>query len=77
MPGVSISAPRVVLGLPLALVVVWGPAPIPVVVSTNMHGDVVGRMLRSSDTTSAELVNAVEVTGKSPDAAGQFNEPVW
>ncbi|QES47778.1 ABC transporter substrate-binding protein [Streptomyces venezuelae] len=132
--GASPRAPTVVLGLSLALVCTWGgpssatPAPIPVVASTNVYGDVVrqigggrvgvvsiisdpaqdphsyeagprnqlalsrakvviengggydefvGRMLRSSDNSSAEVINAVQVSGKAPDDAGEFNEHVW
>lgn len=41
------------------------------------YDDFVGRMLRSSGNSSAQVVNAVEVSGKSPDAAGEFNEHVW
>lgn len=37
----------------------------------------VGRMLRTAGNSSAEVIEAVEVSGKSPDAAGEFNEHVW
>ncbi|MGW0465113.1 metal ABC transporter solute-binding protein, Zn/Mn family [Streptomyces sp. NPDC003027] len=41
------------------------------------YDDFVGRMLRGSGNSSAQVVNAVQVSGKSPDAAGEFNEHVW
>lgn len=136
MRGVSISPPRVLLlGASVALMCAWtpgpvsaAPAPIPVVASTNVYGDVVeriggdrvsvvsiindpaqdphsyeantrtqlelsrarvvvengggydgfvGTMLRSTDNASAEVINAVQVSGKSPGDGGEFNEHVW
>ncbi|MFG2879440.1 metal ABC transporter solute-binding protein, Zn/Mn family [Streptomyces sp. NPDC048337] len=41
------------------------------------YGEFVGRMLRSSDNSSAELIDAVQVSGREPDATGEFNEYVW
>ncbi|MEU9997094.1 zinc ABC transporter substrate-binding protein [Streptomyces sp. NPDC050848] len=41
------------------------------------YDDFVRRMLRGADNSSAQVVNAVEVSGKTPDAAGEFNEHVW
>ncbi|MEW2368043.1 zinc ABC transporter substrate-binding protein [Streptomyces sp. NPDC006656] len=41
------------------------------------YDEFVGRMLRSAKNTSADVVDAVEVSGKKPDAAGEFNEHVW
>ncbi|MEU3299657.1 zinc ABC transporter substrate-binding protein [Streptomyces sp. NPDC006678] len=41
------------------------------------YDDFVHRMLRSADNSSAEVVNAVEVSGKKPDTSGEFNEHVW
>ncbi|MET9323341.1 zinc ABC transporter substrate-binding protein [Streptomyces sp. NPDC003038] len=41
------------------------------------YDEFVGRMLRSAGNSSAEVIDAVEVSGKTPDAAGEFNEHVW
>ncbi|MEU6880312.1 zinc ABC transporter substrate-binding protein [Streptomyces sp. NPDC046712] len=41
------------------------------------YDDFVRRMLRGADNSLAQVVNAVEVSGKAPDAAGEFNEHVW
>lgn len=41
------------------------------------YDDFVHRMLRGSGNSSAEVVNAVEVSGKQPGSAGEFNEHVW
>ncbi|WP_282697501.1 zinc ABC transporter substrate-binding protein [Streptomyces sp. CC208A] len=41
------------------------------------YDDFVGRMLRSSDNSSAQVISAVEVSGKEPDDGGEFNEHVW
>lgn len=41
------------------------------------YDEFVGRMLRSAKNTSADVIDAVEVSGKKPDAAGEFNEHVW
>lgn len=41
------------------------------------YDEFISRMLRSGKNTSAEVIDAVEVSGKTPDAAGEFNEHVW
>ncbi|MGW7088965.1 metal ABC transporter substrate-binding protein [Streptomyces sp. NPDC054871] len=41
------------------------------------YDDFVERMLRSSDNSSADVINAVDVSGKSPDSDGELNEHVW
>jgi zinc/manganese transport system substrate-binding protein len=41
------------------------------------YDDFVGEMLRGTKNSSAEVVNAVEVSGKAPDDGGEFNEHVW
>ncbi|MEU2491246.1 zinc ABC transporter substrate-binding protein [Streptomyces sp. NPDC007883] len=41
------------------------------------YDDFVQRMLRSSDNSSVEVIDAVEVSGKQPDADRGFNEHVW
>ncbi|MFD7321693.1 metal ABC transporter solute-binding protein, Zn/Mn family [Streptomyces sp. NPDC059875] len=41
------------------------------------YDDFVGRMLRSAENSSADVIDVVEVSGKSPDAAGEFNEHLW
>ncbi|WP_234323312.1 metal ABC transporter solute-binding protein, Zn/Mn family [Streptomyces bikiniensis] len=41
------------------------------------YDDFVGTMLRGTDNTSAEVINAVQVSGKSPGADGELNEHVW
>ncbi|MFJ3921496.1 metal ABC transporter solute-binding protein, Zn/Mn family [Streptomyces sp. NPDC090022] len=41
------------------------------------YDEFVDRMLRSSDNSSAEVINAVQVSGKAPAGAGEFNEHVW
>ncbi|WP_175412546.1 metal ABC transporter solute-binding protein, Zn/Mn family [Streptomyces sp. TRM64462] len=41
------------------------------------YDDFVGQMLRGARNSSAEVVNAVEVSGKAPDDGGEFNEHVW
>ncbi|MFI1354148.1 metal ABC transporter solute-binding protein, Zn/Mn family [Streptomyces sp. NPDC020898] len=40
------------------------------------YDDFVDRMLKSSD-SSAEVINAVEVSGKTAPAGGELNEHVW
>ncbi|WKV71404.1 zinc ABC transporter substrate-binding protein [Streptomyces sp. PCS3-D2] len=41
------------------------------------YDEFVGRMLRSSDNSSAEVIDAVKVSGMEPNVAGEFNEHVW
>ncbi|MEU0190655.1 zinc ABC transporter substrate-binding protein [Streptomyces afghaniensis] len=41
------------------------------------YDDFIDRMLKSSDNSSAEVVNAVEVSGKTAPAGGELNEHVW
>ncbi|MCJ1680410.1 zinc ABC transporter substrate-binding protein [Streptomyces sp. APSN-46.1] len=41
------------------------------------YDEFISRMLRSAKNTSAEVIDAVEVSGKTPNAAGEFNEHVW
>ncbi|MBG0857399.1 zinc ABC transporter substrate-binding protein [Streptomyces spinoverrucosus] len=41
------------------------------------YDDFIGRMLKSSDNSSAEVINAVEVSGKTAPAGGELNEHVW
>ncbi|MFD7626028.1 metal ABC transporter solute-binding protein, Zn/Mn family [Streptomyces sp. NPDC059851] len=41
------------------------------------YDEFVGRMLRSSDNSSAEVIDAVQVSGKEANDAGEFNEHVW
>ncbi|MER7661549.1 zinc ABC transporter substrate-binding protein [Streptomyces sp. NPDC096193] len=41
------------------------------------YDDFVGRMLRGSGNSSAEVVDAVDASGKRPAADGAFNEHVW
>ncbi|MFJ8467295.1 metal ABC transporter solute-binding protein, Zn/Mn family [Streptomyces swartbergensis] len=41
------------------------------------YDDFVSRMLKGSDNSSAEVVNAVEVSGKTAPAGGELNEHVW
>lgn len=41
------------------------------------YDDFMGRMLRSAKNSSANVINAVEVSGKAPAAGGEFNEHVW
>lgn len=41
------------------------------------YDDFVGKMLRSAKNSSADVINAVEVSGKTPAAGGEFNEHVW
>ncbi|WP_282697268.1 zinc ABC transporter substrate-binding protein [Streptomyces sp. CC208A] len=41
------------------------------------YDDFVGRMLRSADNSSAQVISAVQVSGKEPGKDGEFNEHVW
>ncbi|MET9358663.1 zinc ABC transporter substrate-binding protein [Streptomyces sp. NPDC006617] len=41
------------------------------------YDDFVERMLKSGDNTSAQKINAVEVSGKQAPAGGELNEHVW
>jgi zinc/manganese transport system substrate-binding protein len=41
------------------------------------YDDFVDRMLKSSDNSSAEVINAVKVSGKTTPAGGELNEHVW
>ncbi|MFI9201114.1 metal ABC transporter solute-binding protein, Zn/Mn family [Streptomyces sp. NPDC053048] len=41
------------------------------------YDDFIGRMLRSSGNSSAVVVNAVEVAGRTAPAGGELNEHVW
>ncbi|MFG2557089.1 metal ABC transporter solute-binding protein, Zn/Mn family [Streptomyces sp. NPDC048581] len=41
------------------------------------YDDFIDRMLKNSDNSSAELINAVKVSGKSAPAGGELNEHVW
>ncbi|MEU2391336.1 zinc ABC transporter substrate-binding protein [Streptomyces sp. NPDC007369] len=41
------------------------------------YDDFVGHMLGSSDNASAEVINAVQVSGKTRDGVKEFNEHVW
>ncbi|MGR4880289.1 metal ABC transporter solute-binding protein, Zn/Mn family [Streptomyces sp. LARHCF249] len=41
------------------------------------YDDFVGRMLRGSGNTSADVVNVVDVSGKAAPAGGELNEHVW
>ncbi|MER7406399.1 zinc ABC transporter substrate-binding protein [Streptomyces sp. NPDC000070] len=41
------------------------------------YDDFIDRMLKSSDNSSAEVVNAVEVSGKTAPAGEELNEHVW
>jgi zinc/manganese transport system substrate-binding protein len=41
------------------------------------YDDFIGRMLRSAENASADVIDAVEVSGKAPAAGGEFNEHVW
>ncbi|MFI1023305.1 metal ABC transporter solute-binding protein, Zn/Mn family [Streptomyces olivaceus] len=41
------------------------------------YDDFVDRMLKSGDNTSAQKINAVEVSGKQTPAGGELNEHVW
>ncbi|NGO08912.1 zinc ABC transporter solute-binding protein [Streptomyces sp. HC44] len=41
------------------------------------YDDFIDRMLKSSDNSSAEVINAVEVSGKKAPAGGELNEHVW
>ncbi|MFB7496407.1 metal ABC transporter solute-binding protein, Zn/Mn family [Streptomyces sp. NPDC056161] len=41
------------------------------------YDDFIDRMLKSGDNSSAELINAVEVSGKAAPNGGEFNEHVW
>ncbi|MFI8370079.1 metal ABC transporter solute-binding protein, Zn/Mn family [Streptomyces sp. NPDC085466] len=41
------------------------------------YDDFVGRMLRGADNPSAQVISAVQVSGKEPDEDGEFNEHVW
>ncbi|WP_107105482.1 metal ABC transporter solute-binding protein, Zn/Mn family [Streptomyces roseifaciens] len=41
------------------------------------YDDFVGRMLRTAKNASAEVINAVQVSGKTAPAGGELNEHVW
>lgn len=41
------------------------------------YDDFVDRMLRSSDNSSADVINVVDVSGKAAPAGGELNEHVW
>ncbi|MGN9763536.1 metal ABC transporter substrate-binding protein, partial [Streptomyces sp. SD31] len=41
------------------------------------YDDFIDRMLRSGDNSSAEVINAVRVSGKTAPAGGELNEHVW
>jgi zinc/manganese transport system substrate-binding protein len=41
------------------------------------YDDFIDRMLHSTDNSSAEVINAVEVSGKAAPAGGELNEHVW
>ncbi|WP_329160010.1 zinc ABC transporter substrate-binding protein [Streptomyces sp. NBC_01717] len=41
------------------------------------YDDFVDRMLKSSNNSSAELINAVKVSGKAAPEGGELNEHVW
>ncbi|MGW0394797.1 metal ABC transporter solute-binding protein, Zn/Mn family [Streptomyces sp. NPDC003042] len=41
------------------------------------YDEFVARMLRSAGNSSAQVIDAVEVSGKAPDPNGEFNEHVW
>ncbi|AVZ71249.1 ABC transporter substrate-binding protein [Streptomyces lunaelactis] len=41
------------------------------------YDDFVGRMLRSAKNSSADVIDAVDVSGKTPSAGGELNEHVW
>ncbi|UUU29841.1 zinc ABC transporter substrate-binding protein [Streptomyces sp. CA-210063] len=41
------------------------------------YDDFIDRMLKSSDNSSTEVINAVEVSGKTAPAGGELNEHVW
>ncbi|WP_328500003.1 zinc ABC transporter substrate-binding protein [Streptomyces sp. NBC_00457] len=41
------------------------------------YDDFIDRMLKSSDNSSAEVINAVKVSGKTAPAGGELNEHVW
>ncbi|WP_171110308.1 MULTISPECIES: zinc ABC transporter substrate-binding protein [Streptomyces] len=41
------------------------------------YDDFIDRMLKSSDNSSAEVINAVKVSGKTAPSGGELNEHVW
>ncbi|WP_399030303.1 metal ABC transporter solute-binding protein, Zn/Mn family [Streptomyces sp. 15-116A] len=41
------------------------------------YDDFIGEMLRGANNPSAEVITAVEVSGKVTDGAGEINEHVW
>ncbi|WP_229913699.1 metal ABC transporter solute-binding protein, Zn/Mn family [Streptomyces capitiformicae] len=41
------------------------------------YDDFIDRMLKSGDNSSAQVINAVKVSGKSAPAGGELNEHVW
>ncbi|MBZ6475319.1 metal ABC transporter solute-binding protein, Zn/Mn family [Streptomyces griseocarneus] len=41
------------------------------------YDDFVGKMLRTAKNPSAEVINAVQVSGKTAPAGGELNEHVW
>ncbi|MBV7697562.1 metal ABC transporter solute-binding protein, Zn/Mn family [Streptomyces sp. TRM70350] len=41
------------------------------------YDDFIGRMLTSSDNSSAEVINAVRVSGKTAPPGGELNEHLW
>ncbi|WP_442817565.1 metal ABC transporter substrate-binding protein [Streptomyces sp. NBC_01296] len=47
-----------------------------VVVESGGYDDFIDRMLRSSGNTSADVINAVDVSGKAAPAGGELNEHV-
>jgi zinc/manganese transport system substrate-binding protein len=41
------------------------------------YDDFIDRMLKSSDNSSAELINAVKVSGRTAPKGGELNEHIW
>nr|WP_246430206.1 zinc ABC transporter substrate-binding protein [Streptomyces rectiverticillatus] len=41
------------------------------------YDDFIGKMLRTADNASADVVNVVQVSGKTAPAGGELNEHVW
>ncbi|MEV8017567.1 zinc ABC transporter substrate-binding protein [Streptomyces sp. NPDC086554] len=48
-----------------------------VVANGGGYDDFIGRMLRSADNPSVDVIDAVQVSGKAPAEGGEFNEHVW
>jgi zinc/manganese transport system substrate-binding protein len=48
-----------------------------VIANGGGYDDFIDRMLKSSDNSSAEVINAVDVSGKTAPAGGELNEHVW